>query len=80
MKKILKSSLLATAGATLALGLVTVPSFQADAATVSPTVRAIVAATITLTTTSQGTSNNVDINLTPGASPVLSSASDTLTV
>lgn len=80
MKKILKSSVLAGAGASLVLGLVLVPSWQAGAVTVNPTVRAIVAATITLTTTSQGSSNNVDINLTPGASAVLSSASDTLTV
>ena len=80
MKKILKSSMVLGAGASLVLSMVLVPSFQADAVTVNPTVRAIVGAAITLTTTSQGTSNNVDINLTPGASPVLSSQSDTLTV
>lgn len=80
MRTRIKSALLVGAGTALALGVVLMPSLQVNAVTVSPTVRAIVGAAITLTTTSQGTTNNVDISLTPGANPVLSSASDTLTV
>lgn len=80
MKQRIKSTLVASTAVVAVVGLALMPTFQATAVTVSPTVRAIVSAAITLTTTSQGTSNNVDLNLTPGASPVLTSASDTLTV
>lgn len=80
MKQQIKSALAVSSAVVAVVGLALVPTVNVDAVTVNPTVRAIVAATITMTTTSQGTSNNVDISLAPGASPVLTSASDTITV
>jgi hypothetical protein len=80
MKKQIKSTLALSSAVVAVVGLALVPSVHVDAVTVNPTVRATVGATITMTTTSQGNSNNVDFSLAPGASPVLSSASDTITV
>ena len=80
MKTTIKSALAASSAVVAVVGLALVPTVHVDAVTVNPTVRAIVGATITMTTTSQSTSNNVDLNLTPGGSPVLTSASDTITV
>ena len=80
MKQLLKTSLTTGAGLAAVACLVAMPALQAEAVTVNANVRAVVGAAITLTTTSQGTSNNVDLNLTPGASAVLTSASDALTV
>lgn len=80
MKQQIKSTLALSAGVLAVVGIALAPSVHVDAVAVSPTVRAIVGPTITMTTTSQGTSNNVDLSLSPGASPVLTSASDTITV
>jgi hypothetical protein len=80
MKKQIKSAFAVSSAVVAVVGLALVPTVHVDAVTVNPTVRAIVGATITMTTTSQGNSNNVDLNLTPGASAVLTSASDVITV
>jgi hypothetical protein len=80
MKQPIKSALAVSSAVVAVVGLALVPTVNVDAVTVTPTVRAVVGATITMTTTSQGTSNNVDLTLTPGASPVVTSASDVITV
>ncbi len=80
MKQPIKSALALSSAVVAVVGLALVPTVNVDAVVVNPTVRAIVGATITMTTTSQGTGNNVDLSLSPGASAVLTSASDTITV
>ncbi len=80
MKQPIKSALALSSAVVAVVGLALVPTVNVDAVVVNPTVRAIVGATITMTTSSQGTGNNVDLSLSPGGSPVLTSASDTITV
>lgn len=80
MKKQLKSAFAVSSAVVAVTGLALVPTLNVDAVGVNPTIRAVIGSTITMTTTSQGTSNQVDLGLTPGASAVLTSASDTITV
>jgi hypothetical protein len=79
MKQQIKSVFAVSSAVVAVVGLALVPTVNVDAVTVNTSVRALVGATITMTTTSQG-SGNVDLTLTPGASPVQTSASDVITV
>jgi hypothetical protein len=80
MKKQIKSAFAVSSAVVAVVGLALVPTVHVDAVTVNPTIQASVGKTITMTTTSQGTSNTVDLSLAPGASAVLTSASDVITV
>ena len=76
MKSYTKLSLMLGAGIVGAGGIILTP-FSAIAATQSTNINATVGSTLSMTTTSGG---NVNFSLTPGASAVVSSASDTISV